>query len=219
MRAAGLDDRQRPGDILLAVHRALYVGIEILHAQARAVEAGVGEFGDVVGRELARIQFDGDVAVGLRAEAEVVAQVLHRRAQLRRREEVRRAAAEMQLHDLAIGIEQARHHADLARQPRAVGLASRAVARDHAIAAAVEARTGAERDVDVERQAGRNRIAIAAPHRFAQLVGGEVGTELGRGGIGGVARAGPVVAAEKFGGEKRSGRHAREPIDAVPRVF
>ena len=55
-------------------------------------------------------------------------------------QKVRRAAAEVQLHDIAIAIEQRRHHFRFAHQALGVRRAAAHVARDDSIASAVEAR-------------------------------------------------------------------------------
>ena len=101
---------------------ACTAGIEVLHAEAGAVEADGGQLGDVVRRDEARIELDRDVAVGASGEMELPAQRVHHFAQLRRRQEVRRAAAEVQLDDFAVAVEQLRGQVDLAVQPRQVGL-------------------------------------------------------------------------------------------------
>ena len=61
------------------------------------------------------------MAVG---EVEMVAQRGDHVAQLRRRQEIRRAAAEVELDDVAIAIEHRSHHRDLAVEARKVGFAS-----------------------------------------------------------------------------------------------
>ena len=104
-----------------AVDRRLHRRVEILHAQARAVEADGGELADVAGVSVARIELDREIAVVTRGEPELPAQRVDDVAQLRRRQEIRRAAAEVQLDDFAIAIEHRRRHRDLAIQAREVG--------------------------------------------------------------------------------------------------
>jgi hypothetical protein len=60
-------------------------------------------------------------------------------------------AAEVHLDDFAIAIEQRTEHRDLALQALEIRARAGLVARDDAIAAAVEARTEAERHVDIQR--------------------------------------------------------------------
>ena len=132
---------QRLLDALHAVHRALHHRIEVLHAEAGAVEAAAPRklaMSPVL--KEARIELDGEIAVGARGQMEVAAQALHQLADLCRVEEVRRAAAEVQLHDFAVAVEQRRHQLDLACQALQIGRGARRVARDDAVAAAVEAR-------------------------------------------------------------------------------
>src|SRR3546814_5143797 len=83
---------------------------------------------------------------------------------------------------------------DLAVQPRQVRAGAGLVAGDDAVAAAVEARAQAERHVHVQRQAARDRVAVAGQHRRAQLFLAEAVRELRGSRVGGVARPRPVVA-------------------------
>src|SRR5204863_6561350 len=70
----------------------------------------------------------------------------------------------------------------------------------------------AERHVHVERQATRDRIAVARRGGFAQLRFAEGGMELRRGGIGRVARRRAIVAAQQVGVEdERIVVHAETP--------
>ena len=80
--------------------------------------------------------------------------------------------------DFAVAVEHGRREFDLAMQPREVGFAREPVARDDAVAAAVEARAHAERHVHVERQRARDRIAVArcAASRSCRLVEGRART-------------------------------------------
>lgn len=114
----------------------------------------------------------------------------------------------MQLDHFAVAVEQFGGHADLAIQPCEIGFTARQVAGDDAVAAAVEARAHAERHVHVQRQATRDRVAVAGLRCLAQLRLAEAGLELGRSWIGRVTRPRPVVAAEQVGIEGRTGEHA-----------
>ena len=61
--ARRLDDAQCFFFALDAVHRLLHFGVEILHADADAVEAQPGEQGDGLVADLARVDLDGIFAV------------------------------------------------------------------------------------------------------------------------------------------------------------
>ena len=128
----------------------------------------------------------------------MAAQHVHGFGNLAGSEEVGRATAEMQLHDVAVTVEQRRHQADLAVQPGQVGFATRLVAGDDAVAATVETRTGAERHVHVDRERARNGVAIGDGSDFTQGAFAEVGRELRCGRIRGIARPRPVVATQQF---------------------
>ena len=212
--AAGLDDRHRLLDALDAVDRLLHDRIEILHAEAGTVEADCGQLGDVGRRDEARIEFDRQVAIAGVGKMEVAAQRFHHLAQLRGREEVGRAAAEVQLDDLAIAVEQLGHHRDLAVQADQVGLATAEVAGDDAVAAAVEARAHAKRHVHVQRQPPGDRVAVARCRAVAQLRLAERRGELRRRRVGRVAGTGTVVALEQRSvecGESGHGPQATQP--------
>src|SRR3546814_1637822 len=87
-------------DALDAVDRLLHRRVEVLHAEAGAVEADVGHAGDVGGRDEARVELDRDVARRRAREAELAAQRLHQLLQLAAVEEVGRAAAQVHLDHL-----------------------------------------------------------------------------------------------------------------------
>ena len=80
--AASVDHRARLLDALDAIDRGLYHRIEILHAEARAVEPDRGELGDVRRIDEARVEFDGDVAIARAGEMELAPQRFHHFAQL-----------------------------------------------------------------------------------------------------------------------------------------
>ena len=82
--AAGVDHRAGLLDRLDAVHRFLHRRVEVLHAEAGAVEADLAERGDVVGIDEARVEFDRDVAIRRVRETEMAAQGIDDVAQLRR---------------------------------------------------------------------------------------------------------------------------------------
>jgi hypothetical protein len=192
--AAGIDDAQRFFDRLHAVDRRLHDRIEILHAEAGAVETDPSQPGDVVGRDETRIQLDGKIAIGARAEGEVVRERIEQFTQLRGGEEIRRPAAQMQLHHFAIAVECRRERGDLAQEPAQVCFAPGDVARDDARAAAIEARAHAIRHVHVQRQRARDRVAVAGPDLPVQGFDIEAAVEMRSRGIGRVTRPGAIVA-------------------------
>jgi hypothetical protein len=99
---------------------------------------------------------------------EVVAQRGHDVAQLLRRQEIGRAAAEVKLDDVAIAVEHLRRHCDLADEARNIGFRQRPVAGDDPVAAAVEARARAEWHVHVDRQRAGDRFGVAFANDLAQ---------------------------------------------------
>ena len=205
--AAGLDDGEGFLHALDAIDGTLHLRIEVLDAEAGAVEADVGELGDVCRLDEAGIEFDRDVAAIAVGEAEVAAQAVHDFTQLRRGQEIGRAAAEVQLDDLAVAVEQLAVQRDLAVQAGQVALGAAGVAGDHAVAATVEAGALAERHVHVERQPARDRVAIAGADRFAKLRLAEAAGELRRRRVRGVAGPRPVVAAQEVGIDRAMGAH------------
>src|SRR3546814_13145698 len=80
-----------------AVDRLLHRRVEVLHAEAGAVEADVGHAGDVGGRDEARVELDRDVDRRRARAAELAAQRLHQLLHLAGVEAVGRAAAPVHL--------------------------------------------------------------------------------------------------------------------------
>jgi len=198
MLPAGLDDAQGLVHALDPVDRLLYHRVEVLHAEAGAVEPGLGQLAHLPRGDEARVQLDRAVHPRTAGEGEVPAQHVHHLRDLLRVEEVGSAAAEVHLLDFAVAVEHRRGHRDLAVQPGQVGRAARLVAGDDPVATAVEARAGAERDVQVQRDRTRDRVAIAGRSHLPQLGLAETGRELRRGRVGGVARPRHVIAPEQL---------------------
>src|SRR3546814_4847623 len=99
------------------------------------------------------------LAIRLVAETEVPRQRLQQLAHVRGIEEVRRAAAEVQLAYRPVAVEQRRDQLDLAVQSFKVTVGLAHVAGDHPVAAAVETRAHAERHVhEIGRASGRERM-------------------------------------------------------------
>jgi hypothetical protein len=208
--SASVDHAQRLIDALHAVYGALHLGIEVLHAQARTVESHTRVLADVAARYAAWIELDREVALDAGTEPEMAGCGLQQRADIGRAHEVRSTAAQMDLDDLAIASEQRAEHRDFALQTLEIGACTRRVARDDAIAAAVEARAEAKGHVHVQRQSARNRPLVAVLDVFAKRGCGELRAEVRRSRIRGVARAGPVVATQRCGIELQCVAHAQQ---------
>ncbi len=184
-----------------AVDRLLHVRVEVLHSQAHAVEAELRQGAHVGGVDGARVDLDGVIARFGLAEPELPIQALQHRPQARLGQEGRRAPAEMQLFDLSVAVEIGAAQLDLREQPAHVGVGAVDLAGHDLVAAAVEAGAVAERDVHVDRQRTHR------PGPGAAEGGGLVGVrcqilgELQGGGIRGVPRTFPVVAAHQVGVE------------------
>src|SRR5690606_13970069 len=114
---AFVDHGGRPGHRLDAVDRALHPLVEVLHTQAGAVETRAGEVRDVARPDVPRVELDGEIRGRAARQAQVPAHALDYGRELRRCEEVRRTAAEMELRHLAIGSEQRQGEVDLGEKP------------------------------------------------------------------------------------------------------
>src|SRR3546814_8861741 len=90
----GLDHRHGVFNALDAVDRFLHIGIEILHAEAGAVETDPCQRMDIVRADRARVDLDRKIALGRGAEMKLPAQRFHQLADQLGAEKVRRAATE-----------------------------------------------------------------------------------------------------------------------------
>ena len=102
---------------LHAVDGALHRGIEVLNAETGAGESDRRQIGDISGLKRTRIEFDGEVLLPI-AEAEVALERFDRVAQLCGRKKIGGPAAEVELDDFAIAVEQRRHEVNFAVQRR-----------------------------------------------------------------------------------------------------
>jgi len=195
--ARGVDHRARLALGLDAVDGALHLGVEVLDAQADAVEALAPQGMDPLGGDRARIDLDRVFAYLVGRETEVAAQVGHQVVHLGVGKIGRGAAAEMQLLDLVHAGEQRALHGDLALQVGEIGRGLLALPGDDLVAGAVVADRVAERNVQVEReragaaagaQAGHGMQVVAVAEFLAEAVGGR---------IGGIARAVLAEALEQ----------------------
>ncbi len=141
-----LDHRER----LVAVDRRLHLRVEILDADAGAVDPGLGQSGDVVLGRVARIDLDRDLGVG--GEGEGLAQAGDQRKPVGWRQHRRAAAAPVQVAGCEAAGQGVRDQPDLGRQRVEVGADRLVAVDDLGVAAAEPAHLVAERDVEVERQ-------------------------------------------------------------------
>src|SRR5690606_10040778 len=123
-------------DALDAVHRALHVRVEVLHAEAGAVEADLDQSGDLLRADRPRVDLDGEIAIGCAAQLEVAGQLVDHAGQLGRAEEVRCAAAEVHLHHRAVAVDEGAGAGDLFVEQGDVLFAARPVTGDDLVAAA-----------------------------------------------------------------------------------
>lgn len=197
--ARGADRRQRLFLRLDAVDRLLHVGVEILHAEADAVEPLPAQGVDALGRDAARIDFDRVLALLVVGQPEPAADVLHQVVHLRIRQVGRGAAAEVQLLDVVEAGEELALHLDLALQVAEIDGGLVTVLRDDLVAAAVVADGVAERNVDVQRQrmAGAARMQVGDRLQVVAVAEGVV--EAVRGRIRGVARPRLAQPADQAG--------------------
>src|SRR5690606_13375363 len=107
-----------------------------------------------------RIDLDREVAAFRAAEVKLPSEPFDQVRDLRGTQEVRRAPAQVQLDHLAIAVEQLRGLFGFAQQPFEVRTATAEIARNDAVAAAIEARAEAIRDVHIQRELTRNRIRV-----------------------------------------------------------
>ena len=100
-----LDDRKRLGDALHAVDGLLHASIEVLNAQADAIETELREHRDITVVDVTRIELDREITLGGAAEAKAAVKAREQLRELRAAQEVRRPAPEMQLDHFATRIE------------------------------------------------------------------------------------------------------------------
>ena len=189
------------------VHRLLHGGVEILHAEAEAVEAEPGQrlqpgFVDGAGIDLDRVFTAGH-------QAEVAPQHGHQFGQFLVVEEGGRAAPQMQLADRSAPAQVPDVQVDLAAQQLQVGCTALMVLGDDLVAGAVVAERLAEGDVHVDGQRQRQGRRPAAPLLERKLVVARAecfDEAVGRG-IRGIARPGNVKTLQQLAGD---GGHCQE---------
>ncbi len=190
------DQPQRVGYGLDAVHRFLHGRVEVLDAEAAAIEADAIQIAQGVGRDRARVELDRILAAFVRRKLEMLPHLLDQPLDFERRQERGCATAEVQLFHDAVAIVEITLHLDFAMQAVQVRLGLFVVAGDDLGAAAVEAGARAERNVHVQRQRARDGVLVAGHGDGPVLVDAETVRELHRGGVRRVARTRAVVAAD-----------------------
>ena len=191
---------------LYAVHRGLHVGVEVLHAEADAVEADLGQVAQPLPGGGARVDLDRDLA--LRQDAERPAHQTHELCEFLVGKEGGRAAAQVQLRKPLPAPQFLHVQFDLARQQFQVARGAVVVLGDDLVAGAVVAERVAERDVHVQRQRRRtadDRTFGTLAQRLAVFGGPEGFHEAVGGGVGGVAWPRDVEAAQLGIGQRRLG--------------
>jgi hypothetical protein len=148
--ARRIDDCPRLFGGLDAVDRDLHVRVQILHAQAYAVEPEPAQEGDVIRHHGTGIHLDADLGGVALRHVEVLVGCRHQALHLILGQEGRRATAPVQLRNLARTFEQASLGLNLLQQPPQVVLGTLPILRDDLVASAVETNGRAERDVKIQ---------------------------------------------------------------------
>ena len=139
----------------------LHMRVEVLHAEADAIEARAGKREREIAVDVARIEFDRDF--GVRGEIEMAAQGIGQFAQPFAAQQARRAAAPMGVDDLACG-RGLGDHVDFAGERLGISVERLVLARGPGVAAAIGAELAAIGHMEIERQP-RFRRQRAKPAR------------------------------------------------------
>ena len=191
--AGGLDQLASLLLALQPVDRGLHRLVEVLHAEAQAIEAQCAQLMDLHGRNGTRIDFQGEFVIITVVQVEGRAQRVHQVFELLAGQVGRRAAAQVQLGQLAGFVEQRRLHGDLALEVFQVLYRPLGLVGDDLVAGAVIAQALAERDVDIHRQALGFGGGVAGFGSGLIVIHGERLMKLRRGRVRGITRARPVV--------------------------
>ncbi len=192
-----------------AIDGDLHLLVEILHAEAQAVEAQLAQAVDLLGRDGARVHFQRELVVVAVIHVERLMQARHQVGQLLAGEIGGCATAEVQLSELARTVEQFALHGDLALEVFEVLDGALGLVGDDLVAGAVIAKALAERNVDVYRQRLGRLCLIAACSGGTVIILGEGLVKLGGRGVGGVARTWTVVFLDQGAVEARQLVHVR----------
>ena len=170
-----------------AVDGHLYLGVQVLHAQADAVEPHLPDVGQPGVVDGARVHLDR--AFGVLLQADGVVQRAQQLGQLVVAEEGGGAATQVQLRNAHILVKMGGVEGDFLLERMKIGLGTGVVPRADAVAGAVVADRFAERDVDIHRD-GLPRLAQRAVVQPPGLLLGieRFGKVVGRG-VGGIPRS------------------------------
>lgn len=189
-----LDKRKR----LHPPHRRLHIRVDVLHAQRRAVDAGRGVGAGEFTRESARVDLHGmgsDMT-----EIEARPQTTQQGGEAVRREDVRRAAAPVDLHNASrrrcVG-----RQIDLPPERFRISVEQFVATHRGGVAAAVPAQVATVRDVDVDGQRRFRRQGVE-PARKAGAV--HLRGEVRRRGVARVAGRGPAAVGDERGTHPRT---------------
>ena len=111
-----LHDRTDHAFRLNTVNGFLYFVFEVLHAKADAVKAQLAQQFQGVGAQFARVDFNREIGISGGAETELRAQKLHQLGQLLVGQKGGGAAAQVQLFDRRIALQQRAFHTDFLLQ-------------------------------------------------------------------------------------------------------
>ena len=183
----------------------LYLRVEILYAQADAIEADFTQNGQRMFAQLTRIDFYGILSAVIFVQVEVLTQHAHQFAHLLFAEKGRCTTPPVQLLHAPFGIHQRRLQTDLAVQAVQIGLRPAAIGGDNLVAGAVIANMGAERDMHIQGQRPPAAVAFLYPGNVILLA--HLGRKLHRRGIGGIARPATGVAPDQVSIKLNGIRH------------
>ncbi|MNF71640.1 hypothetical protein D3C84_535960 [compost metagenome] len=200
---------------LLAIDRRLYRRIEILHAEAQAIETQPTQRVHLPGADGARVDLNGELVVIAVIQIEGLMQARHQLGQLFVAQVRRCAAPQVQLRECSSAVEQGRLHGDLALEVAQVLHGALGLAGDNLVAGAVVTKALAERNVDVGGQRLGHGQLIAGLHRLPIVVDRKGLMELRRRGIGGVARPRTVIFADQGTIEIKDRHHDRSTLEGM----
>jgi hypothetical protein len=178
---------------LLPIDRGLYVGIEVLHAEAQTIEPQLAQRLDLLGVDGAWIDLDGKLMVIAVVHVECLVQAVHQIRQLFTGQIRRRAPAQMQLREFARAVEQGRLHHDFTFEVRQVFDGPMGFPGNDFVAGAVVAKALAERNMDIHRQRLGHRRQVAVGGRTLIVVDGKRLMKLWCRRVRGIARPGAVI--------------------------
>ena len=197
--ARRLDQIARHLEGLNAVDGLLHFGIEVLNAQAQAIEAqALQAFQMLLGGD-ARVDFDADFGIGSERKAlgGVTEQVFH----LRGREIGGRSAAPVKLRHAALTRNVFGDVLDFFLERCQIGRRDAVILGDDHVAGAEQAQALAEGQVHVERDGRLGGVGLG--EELIEVVRSDVVLPDGRGRVAGVARPGTVVAGEELLGDAK----------------